>query len=195
MDTTHSRSEAQLIEERLAFARNTNNDETLERTLQQRDTLDLQPRGWLAHEPHSAHFRNSPKQENNKVIRFRKLKPLGRGNQGQVYEVVDMDTNTHYACKIVDVGKVAAEWKNHAGKDYRTRLKWEVEMVRNNLTHVSSLPRYSKSPCLPHANQVSLVSCHTRTSRIRNSAPISKYSCRSIRVTSTIYCEISEDGG
>ncbi|RKK16076.1 hypothetical protein BFJ66_g6068 [Fusarium oxysporum f. sp. cepae] len=100
--TTHGRSEAQLTKERLAFARNTNNDGTIKRTLQQLGTLDLQSKGLLAREPHSTWFRTSPKREKDKVIRIKKLKPLGRGGQGEVHEVVDMYTGAHYACKIVD---------------------------------------------------------------------------------------------
>ncbi|KAG9499708.1 hypothetical protein J7337_008167 [Fusarium musae] len=129
----------QLIEEKLAFARNTNNDEALERTLQARRTLDLQPDGSLALELRSTYFRALPKQENDKLIRFRKLKLLGSGGQAEVYKVVDMYTGTHYACKIINVGKMAAEWKIATGKDYRIRLKREVEMLRN-LTHPHIVP-------------------------------------------------------
>ncbi|KAF5962594.1 IPL1-Ser/thr protein kinase [Fusarium bulbicola] len=115
----------QLTEEKVAFARNTNNDKALEVTLQPRGTLDLQPDGSLALELRSTCFRASPKQKNDKAIRFRKLKLLGGGGQAEVYKVVDMYTGTHYACKIIDVGKMATEWKNATGKDYRTRLKQE----------------------------------------------------------------------
>ncbi|KLP11498.1 Uncharacterized protein Y057_10061 [Fusarium fujikuroi] len=96
---------------------------------------ELQVKGSLALEPHST----SPKQGSDKVIRFRKLKPLGSGNQGEVHEVVDLDTGTHYACKLVDVMKGATEWKNHTGKCYRARVIWEVEMVRN-LMHPHIVP-------------------------------------------------------
>ncbi|KAJ4151954.1 hypothetical protein NW765_013485 [Fusarium oxysporum] len=69
--TTRGRSEAQLTKERLAFARNTNNDGTIERTLQQLGTLDLQSKGLLVREPHSTWFRTSPKREKDKVIRIK----------------------------------------------------------------------------------------------------------------------------
>ncbi|KAF5621939.1 serine threonine kinase [Fusarium sp. NRRL 52700] len=107
----------QPIEKRLAFARNTSNGGTLQRTLRHRGTHDLQL----------------------KVVRLRKLKRLGKGNQGQVHEIVDMCTGTHYACKIVDMGEAATQWKNHTGKDYRTRVKWEVETVRN-MAHPHIVP-------------------------------------------------------
>ncbi|RKK83239.1 hypothetical protein BFJ69_g2782 [Fusarium oxysporum] len=116
--TTHGRSEAQLTKERLAFARNTNNDGTIERTLQQLGTLDLQSKGLLAREPHSTWFRTSPKREKDKVIRIKKLKPLGRGGQGEVHEVVDMYTGTHYACKIVDVRTEVTQWKIHSETEF-----------------------------------------------------------------------------
>ncbi|KAF4434327.1 IPL1-Ser/thr protein kinase [Fusarium austroafricanum] len=106
---THGRSEAPLIKERLAFAGKTNNNGTIERTLQQLGTLDLQPKGLLARKFHNTWFQTPPKPEKDKVIRITKLKPLGRGGQGEVHEVVDMCTGTHYACKIVDGFKIGQE--------------------------------------------------------------------------------------
>ncbi|KAJ4066331.1 hypothetical protein NW756_009834 [Fusarium oxysporum] len=137
--TTHGRSKAQLTKERLAFARNTNNYGTIERTLQQLGTLDLQSKGLLAREPHSTWFRTSPKREKDKVIRIKKLKPLGRGGQGEVHEVVDMYTGTHYACKIVDVRTEITQWKIHSETEFRMRVKKEVEMVQK-LTHPHIVP-------------------------------------------------------
>ncbi|KAJ9421005.1 serine/threonine protein kinase [Fusarium oxysporum] len=137
--TTHGRSEAQLTKERLAFARNTNNDGTIERTLQQLGTLDLQSKGLLAREPHSTWFRASPKREKDKVIRIKKLKPLGRGGQGEVHEVVDMYTGAHYACKIVDVRTEVTQWKIHSEIEFKMRVKKEVEIVQK-LTHPHIVP-------------------------------------------------------
>ncbi|KAK1250313.1 hypothetical protein MKX08_010316 [Trichoderma sp. CBMAI-0020] len=44
--------------------------------------------------------------EKGKVIQITKLRPLGRGGQGEVHKVVDMYTGTHYACKIVAIQHV-----------------------------------------------------------------------------------------
>ncbi|RKL46607.1 hypothetical protein BFJ70_g3093 [Fusarium oxysporum] len=137
--TTRGRSEAQLTKERLAFARNTNNDGTIERTLQQLGTLDLQSKGLLAREPHSTWFRTSPKREKDKVIRIKKLEPLGRGGQGEVHEVVDMYTGAHYACKIVDVRTEVTQWKVHSEIEFKMRVKKEVEIVQK-LTHPHIVP-------------------------------------------------------
>ncbi|KAJ4285049.1 hypothetical protein NW764_000339 [Fusarium oxysporum] len=137
--TTRGRSEAQLTKERLAFARNTNNDGTIERTLQQLGTLDLQSKGLLVREPHSTWFRTSPKREKDKVIRIKKLEPLGRGGQGEVHEVVDMYTGAHYACKIVDVRTEVTQWKVHSEIEFKMRVKKEVEIVQK-LTHPHIVP-------------------------------------------------------
>ncbi|OAA63550.1 protein kinase-like protein [Niveomyces insectorum RCEF 264] len=72
--------------------------------------LDLPRDGMLASAasvaPSEAHpsdnwIRSSLEPEANNAIRSLRIRPLGRGGQGSVHEVVDLHNGAHYACKSI----------------------------------------------------------------------------------------------
>jgi len=82
-------------------------------------------------------FAGKPDPEEDDQIRSTKLRPLGRGGQGEVYKVVDMYTGAHHACKIVAVKARVPQWRIYSERDFRARVKMEVKLVQA-LAHVSS---------------------------------------------------------
>jgi hypothetical protein len=135
-----------LLAERLAFA-GRDPSPTIENTLQRIFTLGLESlrsqglattHKSVSFNPHYTSFKTplEPKEAND--IRFTKLRPLGRGGQGEVHQVVDMYTGDHYACKTVAVHSLSSE------RDLKMRIEMEVNLIRAS-THVS----YYIYPSLP----------------------------------------------
>jgi hypothetical protein len=102
---------------------------TYEETLHQMSAIDMRS-------PSVYNTRmNTPFQpELRKVIRYTRLKRLGGGSQGNVYEVVDMKTGDHYACKIIQP-KPMPELGINIEKDFRVKVHDQVTLF-SKLRHV-----------------------------------------------------------
>jgi hypothetical protein len=155
---TQGQDEAVFTEERLAFARQPDPEQTVEGTMQRLITLGLQSLqsealtttykspSTITINPHNIRFKTPLEPAEDKVIRYKKLRPLGSGGQGEVHKVVDMYDGKHHACKIVAVKAEVPEWRIHSERDFRARVEMEVNLVQE-LKHVSSL--FRPSACLP----------------------------------------------
>ncbi|KAK0710159.1 hypothetical protein B0T26DRAFT_679473 [Lasiosphaeria miniovina] len=117
---TQGQDEATLTKERLAFVGQTDHDRTIEGTMQRLITLGLQSEGLtttyksastITFNPHNTRLQTPLEPEKDKVIQITKLRPLGRGGQGEVHKVVDMYTGAHHACKFVAVKAEVPQWK------------------------------------------------------------------------------------
>lgn len=74
----------------------------------------------------------------NDIIRYEKLRKLGKGGQGEVYKVVDKYTGAHYACKIIAVQSSVPGRRIYSEEEFRAQIKKEVNLVRQ-VKNVSSL--------------------------------------------------------
>jgi hypothetical protein len=196
---TGAQDEATFTEERLAFAGQPDPDRTIEGTLQRIFTLGLQSlqsegltttyksASTITFNPHNTRFRTPLEPEEDDVIRCTKLRPLGRGGQGEVHKIVDMYTGAHHACKIIAVKAEVPQWKIYSERGFRERVETEVNLVQN-LKHVSS-PILDR---LPHANHIKLTSCHIPIPRDSRSDRTLRSLCPFMKVTSTICCSGSD---
>ncbi|CAJ2508217.1 Uu.00g094030.m01.CDS01 [Anthostomella pinea] len=113
---TQSPDEAKSItDERRAFAALPDPNLTLEGTMQRIFTLGLQALQFegltttyksastITINPHNTRFRTPLEPAEEDQIRFTRVKPLGRGGQGEVHKVVDTYTGVYHACKVVAV--------------------------------------------------------------------------------------------
>ncbi|KAH8746080.1 kinase-like protein [Diaporthe sp. PMI_573] len=140
-----------LTKQKLAFAHQPDPERTVEGTLERLITLGLQSLGpgtmtttyqttsTITYNPHNTRFRTPLEPEANDVIRFTKLRPLGRGGQGDVYKVVDMYNGNHHACKIVAVKAEVPDLNIYSEKDFRAKVEMEVNLVRQ-LEHDHIVP-------------------------------------------------------
>jgi hypothetical protein len=131
-------------EERLSFIRQPVPEDyegTYEGTLQQMLTFDLRSARSSVHNTRM----NTPFQpEPGNEIRYTKVKRLGGGSQGNVYEVVDMHTGDHYACKVIQP-KPIPKLGITTEKEFRVKIEAEVALL-SKLHHVSFFiltPSYS----------------------------------------------------
>ncbi|KAK3692872.1 kinase-like protein [Podospora appendiculata] len=134
--------EARCTGERLAFAGQPDPERIYEGTRQRLINPGLQslqsealtstymPPSTAIFNPHNTRFRTSLEPEGDKVIWYTKLKPLGKGGQGDVHKVVDMYTGAYYACKIVAVRAEVPQWRIHSEKEFRARVEAEVNLVK-----------------------------------------------------------------
>lgn len=134
--------EAAFTEPMLAFANQPDPDRTHERTLQRLVTVGLQslqsealmatnmPSSSVIFNPHNTRFRTPLQAAVDDVIRFTKLRPLGRGGQGDVHRVVDMHNGKHYTCKTVAVKAEIPQWRIYSDMDFRARVEMEVNLVQ-----------------------------------------------------------------
>ncbi|KAH8889934.1 kinase-like protein [Thozetella sp. PMI_491] len=148
---THGQGEATLTKEKLAFAGQPDPDRTIEGTLQRIFTLGLQSlqsqgltttyksASTITFNPHNTRFRTPLEPEEDDEIKITKLRPLGRGGQGEVHRVVDMYTGAHHACKIVAVKAEVPQWKIYSERDFRKRVEKEVNLVQE-LKHRHIVP-------------------------------------------------------
>ncbi|KAI1300448.1 kinase-like protein [Xylaria venustula] len=139
---TRAQDEAKFTEEKLAFAGQPDPDRTIEGTLQRIFTLGLQSlqsegltttyksASTITFNPHNTRFRTQLEPEEDDEIQITKLRPLGRGGQGEVHKVVDMYTGAHHACKIVAVKAEVPQWKIYSERDFRKRVEMEVNLVQ-----------------------------------------------------------------
>lgn len=72
------------------------------------------------------------------MIRYTKLRMLGRGAQGEVHKIVDRYTGAHYACKIIAVKEHLPELRIFLEKEFRAKIEEEVKLV-GQAEHVSFL--------------------------------------------------------
>ena len=145
-----SRNQVAFTEERLAFAGRPDPDRTLEGTLQRIITLGLQSlqsegltttyksASTITFNPHNTRFRTPLEPDQDDVIQYTKLRPLGGGGQGEVHEVVDKYSGNYHACKIVAVKSEIPEWNIYSEREFRVRVEMEVNLVQA-LRHVSFL--------------------------------------------------------
>jgi hypothetical protein len=139
-------------------------------------TTTYQTASTITYNPHNTRFRTPLEPEANDVIRFTKLRPLGRGGQGDVHKVVDMYNGNHHACKIIAVKAEVPDLNIYSEKDFRAKVEMEVNLVRQ-LEHVSSFCLSAFCFRFPH-NCIRTISYHTytaRDSRVRTSS----FSCLS----------------
>lgn len=171
--TPGDRSEAAFTEERLAFAGQSDPERTYEGTMQQLINLGRQslqsaalttthkPSSTATYNPHNTRFKTPLEPEKDEVIRFTKLRRLGKGGQGEVHKVVDMYNGNHYACKILAVKEVP-EWGIHSEKDFKARVEMEVNLVKQVQHHVISLFWLSACLTLIASGQYRAIHIHTR---------------------------------
>ncbi|KAK3333955.1 kinase-like domain-containing protein [Cercophora scortea] len=108
-------------------------------TTTQAMTTTYQPMSTITYNPHNTRFRTPLEPETNDVIRFTKLKPLGRGAQGDVHKVVDMYNGNHHACKIIAVKAEVPNLNIYSEEDFRAKVEMEVNLVRQ-LEHDHIVP-------------------------------------------------------
>ncbi|KAK3371644.1 kinase-like protein, partial [Lasiosphaeria ovina] len=140
-----------LTKQKLAFAHQPDPERTVEGTLERLITLGLQSlrseamtttyqtASTITYNPHNTRFRTPLEPEANDVIRFTKLKPLGRGGQGDVHKVVDKYNGNHHACKIIAVKAEVPDLNIYSEKDFRAKVEMEVNLVRQ-LEHDHIVP-------------------------------------------------------
>jgi hypothetical protein len=105
---------------------------TYEGTLQQMLACDLRSvRSSVYNTRMNTPFQPEPGNE----IRYTKVKRLGGGSQGNVYEVVDMHTGDHYACKVIQP-KPMPKLGITTEKDFKLKIEAEVALL-SKLHHVS----------------------------------------------------------
>ncbi len=138
-------NEVALTEARLAFANQPDPDKTDPRTKEKllalgQAALDAMtttvPSSSPTINPHNTRHRTPLEPAADDVIRYTKLRPLGKGGQGDVYKVVDMYNGDHHACKIVK-WKVIPQWGIYSEKAFKLRVEKEVNIVQA-LKYVSS---------------------------------------------------------
>lgn len=151
---THGQDGARLTEQKLEFARQHDPELTVDCTLGRALTLGLealrsqamtttyQTGSTTTYNPHNTRFRTPIEPEAKDVIRSTKLRPLGRGAQGDVHKVVDMYNGNHHACKIVAVKAEVPGLKIYSEKAFKARVEREINLVRQ-LKHVRSSFRSS----------------------------------------------------
>jgi hypothetical protein len=124
-----------LTKERLSFIHQPVPEEyegTYEGTLQQMLAFDLRSaRSSVYNTRMNTPFQPEPGNE----IRYTKVKRLGGGSQGNVYEVVDMHTGDHYACKVIQP-KPMPKLGITTEKDFKLKIEAEVALL-SKLHHVS----------------------------------------------------------
>ena len=122
-------------EERLSFVHQPVPEEyegTYEGTLQQMLAFDLRSaRSSVYNTRMNTPFQPEPGNE----IRYTKMKRLGGGSQGNVYEVVDMHTGDYYACKVIQP-KPIPKLGITTEKDFKLKIEAEVALL-SKLHHVS----------------------------------------------------------
>lgn len=149
---TQGQGEAEFTKDRLAFAGQPNPEPAYAVTLQQLislalpssepETLTATHRALSNVKTHNTRFRGSLEPEEDKLMRYTKLRLLGEGGQGAVHKVVDMYNGNHRACKIIAVKEKVADLNIFSAKDFRKMVENEVNLVQK-LLHVSSLIRLS----------------------------------------------------
>jgi hypothetical protein len=72
--------------------------------------------------------------EPDNKIRYEKVKVLGVGSQGTVFEVVDMYKGDHYACKVIQY-KPRPELGIHTETTFKRKIEEEVDLL-SKLHHV-----------------------------------------------------------
>jgi len=130
-------------EEKMAFARKPVPKEyegTYEGTFERLRNCDLQ--SLASRSTHNTRIRPPRHHKWFEEIKYTQLKQLGDGSQGQVYEVVDMNTGNHYACKVLAVKEDIPEWGIHNEAAFKRKIRDEVDMVLR-VNHVSSPIHFS----------------------------------------------------
>jgi hypothetical protein len=117
-----------LTKERLSFIHQPVPEEyegTYEGTLQRMTTFDLAS---IATSGHNTRLNTPFQPELGNEIRYNKVKRLGGGSQGNVYEVVDMYNGEHYACKVIQP-KPMPKLGITTEKDFRLKVEAEVALI------------------------------------------------------------------
>ncbi|KAK4129993.1 kinase-like protein [Trichocladium antarcticum] len=147
----HQSNVAAFTDEKRAFAGQPDPERTVEGTLERLVTLGLeslrsgamtstyQSVSTTTYNPHNTRFRTLLEPEEDHVIRFTKLRPLGRGGQGDVHKVVDLYNGNHHACKVIAVKGEVPQLNIHSEKDFRAKVEMEVNLVRG-LKHAHVVP-------------------------------------------------------
>jgi hypothetical protein len=105
---------------------------TYEGTLQQMSAFDLRS---VTPSVYNTRMNTPFQPEPGNEIRYTKVKPLGGGSQGNVYEVVDMYTGNHYACKVIQTMEMP-KLGITTEKDFKRKIEAEVALL-SKLRHVS----------------------------------------------------------
>jgi hypothetical protein len=122
-------------EERLSFVHQPVPEEyegTYEGTMQQMLDFDLRS---VRSSVYNTRMNTPLQPEPGNEIRYTKVKRLGGGSQGNVYEVVDMYTGDHYACKVIQP-KPMPKLGITREKDFKLKIEAEVALL-SKLHHVS----------------------------------------------------------
>ncbi|KAI1178858.1 kinase-like protein [Nemania sp. FL0916] len=138
--------EGQLMEERLAFAGRVDPERTYEGTMQRLSNFGLLsvaltttiPPSTIA--PRNLRFQTKLDPTQDKVIRYTRLRQLGKGGQGDVHKVVDMYNGNHYACKIIAVKETVSGLNIHSERDFRAKVEAEVNLVKRIHHHKNIVP-------------------------------------------------------
>jgi hypothetical protein len=105
---------------------------TYEGTLQQMLAFDLRS---VTSSVYNTRMNTPFQPEPGNEIRYTKLKWLGGGSQGDVYEVVDMYTGDHWACKVIRF-KPMPKLGITTEKDFKRKVEARVALL-SKLLHVS----------------------------------------------------------
>jgi hypothetical protein len=117
-----------LTRERLSFIHQPVPEEyegTYEGTVHRMSTFDLTS---VATSGHNTRLNTPFQPELGNEIIYSKVKRLGGGSQGNVYEVVDMYTGEHHACKVIQP-KPMPKLGITTEKDFKLKVEAEVALI------------------------------------------------------------------
>ena len=86
--------------------------------------------------PHNTRLITPHQPKSDDEIRYTQLRPLGKGSQAEVHEVVNMHNGEHYACKVIPF-KELPQWGIYREKDFKIKIEAEVNLIKK-AKHVRS---------------------------------------------------------